>query len=326
MSPARANDLRSWVEPLVGPIIRVSGHPAAGRSRSIQIVESRRDGETILSILRSDAGDGPMSDTRFTLGREAEFLLALNEEDVRVPRCYGVSPEGTAMLLECLAGSATTSFATAEEREAVMRSYVEELAALHAIDPRTLRLPVPNGDFERSPALVDLDDFVEAYRRICPPHIEFDAVVSWLQQNAPSVRPTAVLVHGDTGPGNFMHLDGKLTGLVDFEFAHVGDREDDLAWVWFRCELLYGDLHYTDYFRWYQEITGHSIDMDRLLYYRVLVLTRCVASNLFVEGKPSDVPRAGLTKTLPWLRAVLEQAGGPVRQPMAAISDFPLMI
>jgi aminoglycoside phosphotransferase (APT) family kinase protein len=40
-----------------------------------------------------------------------------------------------------------------------------------------------------------------------------------------------VLVHGDFGPQNLL-LDGpRVTALLDWEFAHVGSRIEDLAWA-----------------------------------------------------------------------------------------------
>src|SRR5262249_14166713 len=142
--------------------------------------------------------------------REGAFLVGLNDQPVRVPRCFGVSPDGTALLLERLEGTASTLYDSDNERETIMHSYVRELVALHSIDPRTLRLPVVTDNIGRSPALVDLDEFVDAYRRLCPRHEEFERVVTWLEEHAPEVRDEVVLLHGDTGPGNFLHHHGEV--------------------------------------------------------------------------------------------------------------------
>ena len=41
-----------------------------------------------------------------------------------------------------------------------------------------------------------------------------------------------VLVHGDFGPQNMLFGDdGRLTGVVDWEFAHLGEPIEDLAWA-----------------------------------------------------------------------------------------------
>ena len=80
-----------------------------------------------------------------------------------------------------------------------------------------------------------------------------------------------MLVQGDTGPGNFLADDGMVTGLVDWEFAHLGDPMDDWAWVEMRAdaeEIPALHDHYT-------HTTGIPIDPDRIGYYRIAVDYRC---------------------------------------------------
>ena len=40
-----------------------------------------------------------------------------------------------------------------------------------------------------------------------------------------------VLVHGDFGPQNVVIEDDRITALVDWEFAHIGQPVEDLAWA-----------------------------------------------------------------------------------------------
>jgi aminoglycoside phosphotransferase (APT) family kinase protein len=45
-------------------------------------------------------------------------------------------------------------------------------------------------------------------------------------------RKVSVLVHGDFGPQNMLFAaTGQLAALVDWEFAHLGDPIEDLAWA-----------------------------------------------------------------------------------------------
>jgi Ser/Thr protein kinase RdoA (MazF antagonist) len=37
------------------------------------------------------------------------------------------------------------------------------------------------------------------------------------------------LVHGDVNPGNFVHRDGAVAGLIDFDFLHESERAYDVA-------------------------------------------------------------------------------------------------
>ncbi|WP_041733326.1 phosphotransferase [Conexibacter woesei] len=43
--------------------------------------------------------------------------------------------------------------------------------------------------------------------------------------------PAAALVHGDLGPEHVLVQDGRLSGVIDWSDAHVGDPAIDLAWT-----------------------------------------------------------------------------------------------
>mgnify|MGYP006283016051 FL=1 len=53
-----------------------------------------------------------------------------------------------------------------------------------------------------------------------------DYSLSWLREHRPTSRPLTV-AHGDPNPGNVLVADGRITGLVDWEFACLTD--DPLA-------------------------------------------------------------------------------------------------
>ncbi len=50
--------------------------------------------------------------------------------------------------------------------------------------------------------------------------------------NVPGLEGTGpVLVHGDFGPQNVLIQDDRITALLDWEFAHIGQPVEDLAWT-----------------------------------------------------------------------------------------------
>src|SRR5258706_76793 len=61
-------------------------------------------------------------------------------------------------------------------------------------------------------------------------------VLEWglraLEYAPPPVSP--VLVHGDFRIGNVLVEAGRLTGVLDWEFARWSDPHEDLGWVFFR--------------------------------------------------------------------------------------------
>lgn len=56
-----------------------------------------------------------------------------------------------------------------------------------------------------------------------------DEAAAWLHRHAPPVAQVSI-VHGDPGPGNFLHDGSTVIALTDWEFAHIGDPMED--WVY----------------------------------------------------------------------------------------------
>ncbi len=106
------------------------------------------------------------------------------------------------------------------------------------------RLPVPEV-VERDPAVPLLivrdvsgahgQDMIDAGRAAQVLRLLGSLLVS-LQQVSPSAVPGLVgtgpvLVHGDFGPQNVLIEHDRITALVDWEFAHIGQPVEDLAWA-----------------------------------------------------------------------------------------------
>ena len=90
----------------------------------------------------------------------------------------------------------------------------------------------------------------------------------WLARNVPDYDGPVVLVQGDTGPGNFMYADGKVTAVVDWELAHWGDPMDDIAWLSLRT-VQDTFTYLPDRLAEYAALSGVAIDEARVWYYRL---------------------------------------------------------
>lgn len=267
----------AWISSLTGGAVTRLQRDAVGSSRGTWLVDVERPGgERLELVLRRDTGDGPLSGTELSLARETAVYRALSDTDVLIPHLRGVSPAQDALLVERIPGTADYGTLTDPvEREAVATSFIDALATLHRVDVSSLDLPGfarPTTAAEH--ALCELAlwrrIFEERVRRPAP-LVRF--ALQWMERHAPASVGRTVLCHGDLGPGNYLFANGRVTALLDWEFAHLGDPMDDLAWLTIRAHMAsFGDMPAR--LRQYATRSGIAVDPARVQYYQTLVWTR----------------------------------------------------
>jgi aminoglycoside phosphotransferase (APT) family kinase protein len=263
--------LLAWVEQQLGG--RVVRNERQGERRSGGRPAFFIDVETPDGLVRTYArmSRGPTQSPFFTLEREQAVLEELHGAGIAVPEPLGLCPDPEGLLLECLAGEDDyCAIDDDAQRDAIDRAFVSELAKVHAIDAerfaaRGLALPRSAEDF----ALGDLAMWEKGFdrgARAPVPLVTFARL--WLYANVPAAPERAVLVQGDTGPGQFLFDGDRLCGIVDWEFAQLGDPLLDLAHI--RTRDFYNPgADIPKWFRLYEEFSGTKIDATRLAYYTV---------------------------------------------------------
>ena len=106
----------------------------------------------------------------------------------------------------------------------------------------------------------------------------------WMRENLPDTAEL-VLVHGDYRTGNYLFNEqtNEITAILDWEFVHIGDYHEDLAWVslrpWSHVEngtlLASSLLPYEELAARYTQATGREINPQTLYFYQVLCLYKC---------------------------------------------------
>ncbi|MEY2570349.1 MAG: hypothetical protein QOE63_699 [Acidimicrobiaceae bacterium] len=284
-------DLVEWMEDVGrGRLVGADRRPGGARKEAWFVDLEQADGVVAPLFLRYDRSDPSLTFDPWTLHREAVVYLALQDTEVPVPRVLGVHTTHQAMLSERVTGESWFSrIVDPDEQVATAKHFIEALAALHRLDPHVLALP---GFPEPTdvPALVrhELDEWdliIEQRGGPVDPQLAFS--LAWLRRNIPDYEGPAVLVQGDTGPGNFMYADGKVVAVVDWELAHLGDPMDDIAWLSLRST----QEPFTDFaarLREYEALTGNPIDEQRVRYYQVMA-----ESKMQVMGhRPAGADRA----------------------------------
>jgi aminoglycoside phosphotransferase (APT) family kinase protein len=276
------DERRDWVEDVTRAQVVSWSRPATGGSRDTYLVDIAESGKPPSHlVLRVDRG-GSFTGTEISLAREGAVFRALEPTRVPVPRVVAVAPDERAVLLQRLEGSDDLSTLDDATRRAALDDFVDVIVKLHSIDVASLVLPgFPRPATAEDNARLDL----ELWARLASVVEDLDPLIvyagTYLRAHAPRRVDRTVFVQGDTGPGNFLVHDGRVSGLVDMEFAHFGDPMDDLAWIVMR---MGDDPVTTDLLARYEQRSGFPVDPTRLEYYGVAVQYRCaVTTSLAVQ-------------------------------------------
>ena len=296
LAVASPDDLVSWVEEVGGGrLVSARRQQGARARRPGSSTSNNPTGAVAARFLRYDRSDPSQTLDPWTLHREATVYLALQDTPVPVPRVLGVHPVHQAMLSEHAEGENWFCGITdPAEQEATAHHFMATLAALHALDPRTLDLPAfPPVRTVAEAVHAELDEWERllAGRGVTPdPALAFS--LHWLRRHVPAYDGPPVLVQGDTGPGNFMYQDGRVVVVVDWELAHLGDPMDDIAWLSLRAtQEPFGD--FPTRMREYEEFSGTAVDAARVAYYRVMAETKLQVMSSRPDPGGADGPGAG---------------------------------
>jgi hypothetical protein len=147
---------RLWIESTIGgEIVSVVRQ---GRWRIQYFVDVRRpDGNLVPLLVRCSRSGAETENScflsNFNIVHEAAILSVLQGKGLAIPIYYGFNPDDHSILMERVDGSPDLTKSTDADRFAVMRSYIENIAHLHALDIKPSELPpsaIPNDDREKA--------------------------------------------------------------------------------------------------------------------------------------------------------------------------------
>jgi len=77
----------------------------------------------------------------------------------------------------------------------------------------------------------EIDRWLDVYRQAAPLPVPLvEEAAAWLHHHAPACDRVGI-VHGDPGPGNFVHDGQRVVAFTDWEFTHLGDPAEDWAYL-----------------------------------------------------------------------------------------------
>jgi aminoglycoside phosphotransferase (APT) family kinase protein len=267
-----SSELTTWIESSAGgTITSVKQIPAGGR-QGFFVDALGHDGE-VRELFLQRGRDAADAAAFHGFAIEAEVFGALARIGIPVPRVWALSREHDALLLDRVPGGVWfTQPRDPAEAEAVAKDFMATLARIHGTPAEQLDLPSLGPVKSWREHQLDQLDGVAQLMKQSDTGDGFDPLVTftyeWLRSNIPAAEGQVVLVQGDTGPGNFLYQHGKVTGVIDWELAHLGDPMDDLAWLSWRA-TQHGFPDFPARLREYEHLTGFEVDDARVHYYRL---------------------------------------------------------
>jgi aminoglycoside phosphotransferase (APT) family kinase protein len=172
----------------------------------------------------------------------------------------------------------------------------QQLALIHAITPPREELSfldVP----EAAVALRDVDLYRGWLDEFSQPRPILEWGLSWLERNGPE-KGEIVLTHRDFRTGNYMVDGGRLTGILDWEFAAWGDPMADIGWFCAKCWRFganaqeAGGIGDRDaFYSAYEAASGRTIDTSAVHYWEVMAHVRWAiiaiqqGDRFFIDGE-----------------------------------------
>ena len=243
-------------------------------------------------VLRTDAGASLLA----SLGRPEEFVVAKAAYDngVLTPRPYWLETDRAAIgkpfyFMERISGKATGRYIVKdrelnEVRKNLAQLLAQNLAAIHGVTPESSRdntelakvlgKAPPSG--QNDIALAAVQDARDLLSKLPEAHPALELALNWLENNAPATD-SPVLIHGDFRTGNFMVSPEGLQGIVDWEFAHWGDRHEDISWLCMRDwrfgkhnKEVGGFANRPEFYNAYEQAAGVPVDETKVRFWEIM--------------------------------------------------------
>jgi aminoglycoside phosphotransferase (APT) family kinase protein len=236
--------------------------------------------------------------------RRDEFavLRALESTPVAAPPVLWMDEDGSvlgrpSLIMGRVRGECDPLVLASDRPEALRLALAGDLLPLlvqiQEVDWRRLGLDAVLKDPGPDAGPAELDRWEAELRRVVlEPVPEMEIVLRWLRDR---VRPAGrtVLVHGDFKPGNALIDGGRISAMLDWETAHLGDPLEDLGWITnpvrSKEHQIAGRWERADIVAAYCAATGISVDEEELTWWNVfscwkLAVIVLTGAHAFVNG------------------------------------------
>ncbi|MDV6236732.1 phosphotransferase family protein [Leptospira ellisii] len=288
-------------------------------SAQVQVLEGPETG-SYDTVFRTDKGAALLASLR----REDEFGVCdlAYRAGVKTPRPFWLETDRSVTgspfyFMQKISGKATGRFIVKDPslnkiRKTLTYELAENLAKIHSVKPKDCKdealrktLWMGQDPEDKTVAVGSVRSLRLELERISEAYPAMEMILNWLEKKA---KPSdeAVLIHGDFRTGNFMVTPEGLQGIVDWEFAHWGDRHEDLTWLCMR-DWRFGKLNKeaggfaerSEFYEAYEKASGVVLDPSMVTYWEVMGNLRwaigCIGqADRHLSGKDKGIELAAI--------------------------------
>lgn len=249
------------------------------------------------------------------LTAEFKVIAALENTGVPAPRALWIDEDGSSLgaptiVMERVFGVTDILALRAPEPAgrnlAVALDFADAAAKLHRVDLHGLDFldtPTPQSAAAEQIALWE----TQFLKHRMEPHPAIAFAFQWLKSHQP-VAERISLVHGDYRFGNFLFEGERITALLDWEMAHLGDPVEDIAWAYRALWTPEMHLPLDGFVARYEAAGGPNVRLENLLFYRLFgevkhAVISLTAARSFADGRTNNLRLADrMTLALPCIR------------------------
>lgn len=162
------------------------------------------------------------------------------------------------------------------DRKALARDLAQAAARLHAVRAPVAGLPFLQRYTTREVIAACRDHLDQLHE----PHPVLEYGLRWCELRLPVTEETT-FVHRDFRTGNYLVNEGRLAGLLDWEFAALGNPLEDIGWICAKCwcfrhehHIVGGVADLEDFIPEYEAASGRKVEPDALRYWQVMAHIR----------------------------------------------------
>lgn len=258
-------------------------------------------------VMRRDTEEPLLSNDCHHIHHEYEVIRAVHAEGFPAPEAiwldteHKLLPGGDFLVMKRSPGTPGGSVFAAQGAipQDLTATLAGILARLHSL-PALPALQAGNESINGERWALSLSDCVHRYLQdwfetfLGEEHLPSPAIISqfnWLLANVPEAPGKPVLLHGDIGFHNFLFDSGQLSAVLDWEFAHLGDPAEDLAYV---RNTVGAALDWPAFIAAYEAAGGQHVDERRLRFFQVWGHLRNAACSNIAAAKFADAQAEAL--------------------------------